>query len=67
MNGRESLRPKGSEGVFFLAFLIVTFSKGMESNGRVDDDRGDFVEKIEREFIRVGLVNAGEFRGLSGG
>ena len=39
----------------------------MESNGRLDGDRGDLAEKIDRDFIRARLVNVGDFLGLSGG
>ena len=37
----------------------------MESKGRVDDERGDLVEKIERDFISARSVKEGEFHGLS--
>ena len=37
----------------------------MESKGRVDDERGDLVEEIERDFISEGPVKEGEFHGLS--
>ena len=66
MNGKEdSLLPRGSVEIFFLDFRILTFSNLMESNGRVDSDRGDFAEKIERDIIREGSMKAGEFLELS--
>ena len=55
VKGRGLVPSRGSEEGFFLVFLMVTFLKCMESNGRVDGDIGYLGEKINRDFIRVGL------------
>ena len=66
VKGRVSYPTIGLEAGFFLAFLIVTFSNLIESKGRVDGERGDLADKIERDFISAGSEKAGEFRGLLG-
>ena len=46
---------------------IVTFSKKMESRGRVEGERGDLAEKMERDFMSTGSEKVGEEKGLSEG
>ena len=42
-------------------------SKRIESSGRVEGERGDLAEKMERYFMSTGSEKVGEEKGLYGG
>ena len=46
---------------------MVTFLKRMESKGRVEGKKGDFLEKMDRYFMRARSKKSREEQGLSGG
>ena len=45
---------------------MVTFSNLMESRGKVEGERGDLSEKMERDLRREGSMKEGESIGLVG-
>ena len=49
-----------------MALRIVKLSNRIESSGRMDGEIGDLFEKMEREIIREGYLNAGVSLGLEG-
>ena len=56
-----------SGGDFVLFFLlIVTFSKWMESRGRIEGDKGVLSEKISKDFCKARSAKEGDETGLWG-
>ena len=55
---------EASEDLFFLDFMMVTFSNLMESKGRVDGEMGNLSEKMSRYFRRERSLKDGEEIGL---